>query len=309
MDGSRYRLPIILCTLLTLPTEAGCVTKKKYDALQRELDEVRDHLNGEVASRDERILSLEQALADAEAERDAAAQRVMDLEAQLTQLQDQYDVLLAEKDAAEGELAEALASKKNLKASIEEMKQALKQASERRMAAEARIREFKRVLRKFKPLIDAGKLEVRVVDGRMVLVLPTDVLFASGRSDLSDEGAAAIAEVGAALATFTDRRFQVEGHTDTVPIKTKKYPSNWELASARAMTVVRSLLSAGVPPAAISAASYGEHRPTSGNDSDEGKAKNRRIEIVIVPDLSGLPGFDELNDLARPDRIAPKASG
>ena len=88
-----------------------------------------------------------------------------------------------------------------------------------------------------------------------------------------------------------------EGHTDDVPIKTAKFPSNWELGAARALVVLRTLEEGGVTPAQLSAATYGENRPTAKNDSDEGRAANRRIEIVVVPDLSDLPGYDELQKL------------
>ena len=100
------------------------------------------------------------------------------------------------------------------------------------------------------------------------------------------------------LQSIPDREYQVEGHTDDVPIATAQYPSNWELASGRALTVVRTMIEAGLGPERVSAASYGEYKPASDNDSDEGRAQNRRIEIVVVPDLSDLPGFEELEQLA-----------
>ena len=289
--------------LVALP---GCVSKKKYDALQREFDESVAALEGSLAERDTSIQTLEQALAAEQARRAACDQEVMDLGARMQPLMDELEQLRGLKDQAEADLAEALASKKNMKASIAEMKEALADAKARRAAAERRIAAYKSMLRKFKPLIDSGQLEVLVSDGRMVLVLPTDVLFDSGSAQLSEQGVSAIKSVGTTLAEMKARRFQVEGHTDTVPIKTSKYPSNWELASARAMGVVRALLEAGVAADQLSAASFGEHRPAQSNDSDEGKAKNRRIEIVIVPDLSGLPGFDELNEMAKPVQLEPK---
>ena len=86
----------------------------------------------------------------------------------------------------------------------------------------------------------------------------------------------------------------MEGHTDNVPIRTEQFPSNWELASARALTVLKTMVDAGLPAARVSAASFGDSKPTAGNDTTDGKALNRRIEIVVVPDLSSLPGFDEL---------------
>ena len=145
--------------------------------------------------------------------------------------------------------------------------------------------------------IDNGKLKAKIVDGRMVLELQTDILFGSGSADLSAEGAATIREVGGLLAQIPERKFQVEGHTDNVPIKSKKYPSNWELASARAINVVKEMVDAGMPGKRVSAASYADSRPTATNETEEGRAQNRRIEIVIVPDLSDLPGAEQIEKM------------
>ena len=90
------------------------------------------------------------------------------------------------------------------------------------------------------------------------------------------------------------RRFQVEGHTDDVPIRNEQFPSNWELAAARALVVVRAMMASGMQSHALSAASYGEYHPTASNETAQGRSQNRRIEIVLLPDLSSLPGYDEL---------------
>ena len=82
-----------------------------------------------------------------------------------------------------------------------------------------------------------------------------------------------------------------------MPIHTEQFPSNWELASARALNVVRTLQEGGVPVGRLSAASFAENRPVDTNKTKEGKAANRRIEIVVVPDLSLLPGYEELEKL------------
>ncbi len=79
-----------------------------------------------------------------------------------------------------------------------------------------------------------------------------------------------------------------------MPIATAQFPSNWELAAARAITVLKAMVDGGLAQERISAASFGDTRPVTPNDSPETKAQNRRIEITIVPDLSGLPGFEEL---------------
>jgi chemotaxis protein MotB len=179
------------------------------------------------------------------------------------------------------------------------MTNALAELQKRKEAAESRVGEYKSLLSKFKGLIDAGKLKVRIVEGRMMVVLASDVLFDSGSATLSKAGKDAITEVGQLLASIKGKSFQVEGHTDNVPIATKQYPSNWELAAARAVNVVRTMRDAGMPDARISAASYGDSKPSASNDTPEGRAQNRRIDIIIVPDLSTLPGFDELQRVER----------
>ena len=217
-------------------------------------------------------------------ERDA---KVASLEAQLAESQKKATDLANEKDAL-------LMDQSKLNTSIDEMKRAMAEADARKIATEARMEEYRQLLEKFKKLIDAGKLRVKIADGRMVVELATDVLFDSGSAKLSDAGKAAIVEVSQVLATIPERDFQIEGHTDNVPIATAQYPSNWELASGRALTVMKTMVEAGMPATRISAASYADTRPVKANDTDEGKSANRRIEIVLVPDLSGLPGFEEL---------------
>jgi len=248
---------------------AGCVSKGTHEELQRRFDQQA----AELEDRHRRIIGLEEALA-AEEEKSRQLQRQID---ELTRQQ-----------------AELLKDRASLATSVEEMQAALADANRRKAEADARIAEYRNLLARFQPLIDAGKLRVKIVNGRMVVELPTDVLFASGSARLGEDGRNSIAEVSRVLASIPDREFQVEGHTDDVPISTAQYPSNWELAAARAITVAKTMIEAGMPPDRISAASYGEFRPVQPNDTREGRAANRRIEIVVVPDLSTLPGFEEL---------------
>ncbi|MGC6494574.1 MAG: OmpA family protein [Myxococcota bacterium] len=177
-----------------------------------------------------------------------------------------------------------------LKAEIEDMKLALEATRKLQQAAEAQAQQFRDLVDQFKEMIDAGSLNVEIVNGRMVLVLATDVLFPSGSATLSRAGKDVLLEVGAALAQMEERRFQVEGHTDNVPIKTATYPSNWHLAAARSINVVLWLTDeAGMDPARVSAASFGETVPRMANDTPEARASNRRIEIVLLTDLDMLP--------------------
>lgn len=273
--------------MLTLAFLLACVPKKDFDAVSAELaSEKAAH-----ATTRETLSKRESSLAEEEAKvvalKAVEAQLKLDLEAARKALADAESAWSAEK-------AGLVSDKSKLKASVAEMEGALKEAAARRAEAEKRVAEFRDLLGRFKKLIDAGQLRVQIVDGRMVVILATDILFASGKAELSDAGKASLTEVGGVLASLGDRSFQVEGHTDNVPIATDRFPSNWELASARAIVVVKTLTGAGVKAGHVSAASFADTHPVADNGTPDGKKANRRIEIVVVPDLSTLPGFDEL---------------
>jgi chemotaxis protein MotB len=178
-----------------------------------------------------------------------------------------------------------------------EMNAAIEQQKKRRQETEKRLAEFKELTSKFSKLVNSGKLSVKMVSGRMTVALSTDILFASGSAKLSAEGIKAIKEVTHLLKTLEGRKFQIEGHTDNVPIKSEAYASNWELASARSLSVVKTMIEAGLPVDQVSGASYADTQPVGDNLTTEGKKLNRRIAIVIVPDLSGLPGNDEIEKM------------
>lgn len=255
---------------------AGCVTKGKFNELKREYDDYKH----DAEARDQKSREV---IADLEA-------KVAKLTAQEAQLRAQIDGLNAEKILLATDRTRMLATEKELMA-------ALKDVQARKAQAEARIAEFRGLLARFKGLIDAGKLKVRIVNGRMTVELATDVLFPSGSAVLSAEGKAAVTEVAKILATIPERGFQIEGHTDNIPIRTARYRSNWDLAFDRAHSVLLEMIEAGMPSMRISAASHGEFKPRVENDTDEHRSQNRRIEIIVVPDLSQLPGADELEKL------------
>lgn len=278
----------ILRLLLPLALLSGCVTQSTYDALMREHEGTQSELE-----------ERNQALAEAQKKHDALLARSQSLEQALADEKKSVADLQARIARLNAEMAAAGKDKSKLQASVEQMTAALAELEKRRAASEARVAEFKALLARFKSLIDAGKLKVRIVEGRMVVVLATDILFASGSAALSKDGKAAVSEVSQLLAAIPDRKFQVEGHSDNVPIATAQYPSNWELSASRAINVLKAMVEAGMPKERISAAGYADSRPAQPNDTPEGKAANRRIEISIVPDLSGLPGFDELQKVER----------
>ena len=169
-------------------------------------------------------------------------------------------------------------------------------------AAQRRLEAFRELVAELKPLVDQGLLEVTVDDGRAVIGMASDLLFARGSATLSAQGKDTVVKVGKALIKRTDRDLQVQGHTDNDPIATAEFPDNWRLGAARAMAVIDAMTAAGVPADRLSAATFGQHRKIVPNNSDANKARNRRIEIVIEPDFSDLPGFEQLMNEAKDPR-------
>jgi chemotaxis protein MotB len=214
-------------------------------------------------------------------------------------LQGKLDAEINAKHDCESQLLNAAKDKGALKSSLSDMQKAMDEMKARQAEERKRLQEFADLTRRFKKLTDSGALSVKIIDGKMVVSLGSDVLFGAGSSRLSKDGVKAIKEVAAQLAAIADKRYQVEGHTDNQPISTNVFPSNWELASARAVTVVKAMIDAGMAPERVSAASYADTKPVQPNDTVEGRAANRRVAIVVVPDLSSLPGYDELQKMAQ----------
>lgn len=237
----------------------GCVSKKKYN---QSIDE---------------LLQARQQLTDAQADKDA-------LQGRLSNAQQEQDALRA--------------GNAELSASLAEQERALLLLKEQEARAKARIQEYQDLVSRFQAMIDAGQLSVRIVEGRMVVELDTDILFDTGKARLSKDGTEALEQVAAILSDIPERSYQIEGHTDNIPIRTRAYPSNWELASARSIAVVKTLTGAGLSADRVSAASFAENRPVADNTDPTGRAQNRRIEIVVVPDLSLMPGAEDLAGLA-----------
>lgn len=200
---------------------------------------------------------------------------------------DELQKRIAEADAKAG------AADEQTRAELEELRK-------QKAAADARLKLFEDFLAKFKKMIEAGKLDITVRRGQIVLALGTDILFDTGKTEIKPEGKTALVEVAEVLKGVSGRRFQVAGHTDNVPIKTtKEFASNWELSTARAVAVIKLLLEKGVKAEVLSAAGYAEFDPAGPNNSDKARAKNRRIEIVIVPNIEDLVKMPELGAKAK----------
>ena len=129
--------------------------------------------------------------------------------------------------------------------------------------------------------VDQDLVDVTFGEDRVMVNMKNKMLFASGSAHLSNLAVTALRDISRILATVPNA-IQVEGNTDNRPIHTEEFPSNWELSAARAASVVHLLSRLGIDSQRLSAIGYGEHRPTASNDTDEGRAKNRRVTLVII---------------------------
>lgn len=194
---------------------------------------------------------------------DKCEKEILILKKKIAELESQ----LAEKDKIIGEKDKEIARLKDLLAQKENEIAALKKE----------IEDLKKELEKYK--IGTSQ-EAKL----FCISLSGDILFASGSSKLTDSGKEVLDKVAETLKNkYSSREIMIEGHTDSMPIKSMK--SNWELGSARSLSVLHYLLDEkGMDPTKLFASTYGEFRPVSDNVSEEGKAKNRRVEIVILPE-------------------------
>lgn len=173
----------------------------------------------------------------------------------------------------------------NLSASKEELTQLRAQRDE----TKKRMAQFEDIQRQFAKMIGSGELNVTSRNGSLVLSLPAEVLFPSGVADLSEDGKIKVIEIGVTLKKFKDRRFLVIGHSDNQPLKNSVYKDNWQLSTARALSVTRFLVQAGMSPKNLLPAGAGEHDPIAPNTSAKDLARNRRIEIALLPNINELP--------------------
>ncbi len=149
----------------------------------------------------------------------------------------------------------------------------------------------------FSKMVDSGAIEVTNRHGNIVLSLPAQVLFPSGVAELSEDGKIKVHEIGFTLKDKGPKdekgnytaRYLVVGHSDNQPLKGSVYKDNWELSTARALTVTRELVAAGMNPKNLLPSGAGDHDPIAPNTSVKDMSRNRRIEIVLLPAITELP--------------------
>ena len=145
---------------------------------------------------------------------------------------------------------------------------------------------YESLLEKMKSEISKGQVTISELKGKLTVNMVDSILFDSGKAEVKKGGLEILGKVISILKDVKDKAIRIEGHTDNVQISrnlAQRYPTNWELSAARAINVARYLQDEGIDPGQLSAGAYGEWKPVATNDTAEGKAKNRRIEINLVP--------------------------
>jgi len=271
----------VLISILALVAAVGCGYSE--DEWQAQL--------AKYGQLDKQYQDEKAAHAKTRAELEAAVKRVTDLTDQLKRMGVDLDQL-------NEELMKTGTEKAQLAANLEELKKALAEYKARADQLERIKQRFELLRDKLKKLTNLG-LKVEVRNNRMVIRLPGDVLFASGKDDLKEEGEKvldAVAEVIRNDAGLSKRYFQIAGHTDNKPLKGGKFGDNWGLSVMRAREVLRYMIAptdsktggGGLDPKHLHAAGYSDTDPVSDNSTDQGRLQNRRVELVIMPDVEEM---------------------
>jgi len=282
---------LLLLTVLL----AGCVSKAEF---QRKSDEA-SHLS---AARDElqqdynRLLAQQQQLAE---RYDQRSQQIEEANSAIQALRQdklrsaadiaRLEQILSERSASAGAAMSEM--RQNIDRLEDEKRELTARLEKEQLARQARLAEMKstydQLVEKMESEIERGEITISELQGQLTVNMVERILFDSGEADIKKAGLQVLARVGDILKEVADKEIRVEGHTDNVPISPRlkeKFASNWELSTARATNVVHFLQQhKGISGSRLSVCGYGPYRPVASNQSADGRAQNRRIQIVLVP--------------------------
>lgn len=240
-----------LLQLFTLLLLSGCVSQGSYDRLQ--------------------------------ASNKLMSQEVQTLTSQADNLQGQVRTLSHENEALKKDKESLTKQNMALQARIDELSPKAEKADRLEKATQI----YEDLTGKLKKEIQEGQVRIKEMKGRLTMTMVDTILFPTGSTEISNDGKKVLDKVVSIIKNVKDKRIQIEGHTDNVPIVSdlkKRYPTNWELSTGRATEVVRYLQEkGGIEPRHLSAIGYGEYQPVAPNNTEDGKHRNRRIEIVLLP--------------------------
>jgi chemotaxis protein MotB len=282
---------------------------EKIDKKGEEISIQLDEAWAEIKEKDQEIKQLREEI---QLLKNTLSDKKDTLSKSLAELMSKLDSLEAEKIALEKELAgykdlialrnaeiqglkrkfdqkagELLSNLGKTKKKAEKIEQKLEKTKAKLADLEKESVTYKEMNKQMAQEIKDGNIAISELRGKLRVTLLSQVLFDSGKTTIKKNGLEVLKRVSEVLSKAHDKDIRIEGHTDSDKIYgslSHKYPTNWELSVARAVTVARFLVEkAGLDPRRIYAAGYGEFRPVVPNDAPENKAKNRRIEIVLTP--------------------------
>lgn len=242
---------------------ASCVAKRKY-------------VDSQIAVR---LLKADSA---------TLANRVSNLQAEVAQLQQR----LKEAGATNAQLSENASATQNQlsksKAAYAEQQRKLEQLQSLLDQQKQKAAELRKKMADALSGFNSNELTVTQKNGKVYVSLSENLLFPSGSADVNTKGKDALSKLAAVLIVNPDIAVNIEGHTDSIPIRTK-YPDNWALSTARSTAIVRILTNTyHVDPTKIVASGHSQFDPVESNSTPEGRAKNRRTEIILSPKLDEL---------------------
>jgi chemotaxis protein MotB len=258
----RRSLAVILSLAALIPM--GCVSSGTFQKKEAEATAYQAELKAE----QEKSRATSAQLAAAQAEVRALQEKVRSDEANLA--------------ARQGELKVSADKNAGLQALVDELSKSKKKLEQAKADLERKSAEYQTLATSLQGDIEAGRVEVSELKGRLTVKMKDKILFASGSATIGAEGKVALSKVAEALRGVQGRVIRIEGHTDDVPTGGGAFPTNWELSTARALAVVRYLQENGVDPSRLAGAGYGQYQPIAPNDTAEGRSQNRRIEIVLA---------------------------
>lgn len=283
-------LPVILGLLIF----SGCVSSEEHKARLSDID----NLKKDVSALEEKLKAKEGEKAALETELSKLKKENVNLKSMLEANKDELtkDLVsakakLSEKEQKIKELENELKSKNaqitELKTEIAGLSKEKSHAIEEKDKAVAELKKtYTNLVDELKDEIKKGEIAVTQLRDKLSLSMVDKILFDSGSADVKKDGKKVLERVAEILKKVTDKQIRIEGHTDNVKIGpkiAKKFQTNWELSNARATNVVRYLQEKGVDPKFLSPAGYAEYKPIESNDTEDGRSKNRRIEIVLIP--------------------------
>ncbi len=260
--------PVFILFLLIFLIE-GCVSKSKFLS---KIDE-NETLAHQLETENKKAARLEQ-------EKKRLKNRLEEINQQAVSKQKKQSELI---QAQTDQLGQLEADRKNLQ---DLLNQAERLAAKKIRDAEESIRARENLIASLNKEIKEGNVKISQMNDQLSVQIVSKILFPSGSDQVTGEGKNVLKKVSDSLKSIRENKIRIEGHTDNIPIGpglSNRFPTNWELSTARATRVVRYLAEEKVDPNKLVAVGMAEYNPVASNETPEGRQKNRRIEIILTP--------------------------